>query len=221
MTDHKELPALFEAFLAHLDGEGPEPDITNLDDALRHDLVAQFAVLRRDHGLLAGAPDLPDDPGFAALGFDRAGESIEIAGAKVRRARSRAGLDFKRVIELATNAGGKLGVKDLHDLERATSTPLAQTDATALLVALDVTLPDLESDEGQIGEMRRFLGSPEFDDTVRRWCDERSAPFEEVSRQAKSAMLAGNFRGGEHTDQEQLLALLHIVLEHLEVRWRR
>jgi hypothetical protein len=220
MTDPKELDALFDAFLAHLEHDGPEPDLSELDGATRGELQAQFDILRRDHGLLAGLPDLADDPVFAALGFDRAGEDIDIVGSKVRSNRQRLGIDLQEVERLCRNAGSALTVRALFRLEKQTSFLLSQVDATALAVALGVAIADLESIDGQVGLMRRFLYSQDFDEAVQREVDAYGGEFGLVARDARAAMFASSFREGRNADFAHLISLLEAVLERIRERWQ-
>ena len=82
-----QLDDLVEGFLAHLEGEGPPPDLTDLPDDVRSEAEARFEMLRAAHGVLAGPSGSGEARIAARFGLDRAGQQIEIAGAKVKRVR--------------------------------------------------------------------------------------------------------------------------------------
>ncbi len=215
MTDHRQYAHLYEDYLAYLDGEQDEPDLSSVPPDVREKLLNAFETLRDDYGVLAQLPDIVDDPVFAALGFDRVGSDVEIDGSKLRAVRKGSGLEYPEIARRVKNAGSDLTVRDLFRLERQTATPLPQVDATALVVALHVSLADLESTGAQVGRMREFLASDVFDTAIRRWCEDTGADFASSTRRARNELLTANFRGGDHTDFSDLAELLQALLE----RW--
>jgi len=213
MTDAHKHADLIERYLAYLEGEAEEPDLSKLPPNAREQLDHQFEILRNDHAVLRQLPELAEDPVFAALGFDRAGSDVEIDGKKLRAARQRAQLDYNEIADRMNNAGSHLGVRDLFRLEQATATPLPAVDATALVAALRISLADVESTDVQVSRMRQFLASEVFNTVVRRWCDETGADFTNSARRAHDELLRTNFRGGDRAEFADLASLLRVVLE--------
>jgi hypothetical protein len=215
MTDHPDLADIYEKYLTFLEDGGPEPDLAGLPPDLREEVERQFALLHQGFGVLAGMPDIADDPVFAALGFDRLGTHVDIAGSKLSSVRKRSKLNYAEIVERLQNAGCDLAVRDLFRMEQATSTMLPQPDAMALAAALRVSLAELESTGAQVGRIQKFLNSDEFHDAMRRWSETTGGDLEGGVRQARRDLAGANFRQAQHSDFADLVELLEAVLE----RW--
>ena len=202
---------LLETYLNHLDGTAPEPDVSDYNRDDQDTLRGYFRLLRDLHGILPGATT-GQDPVYVALGFDRAGQDITIDGKRVGVARKRAGLDFAAVLLRMNNAGATWTMQQLLQLERSTAAPVAQHDATALVAALQVSLADIESASGPSNAVATFLQSEVFEAEIIDWALHRRVDVAATRRQVTNELLAANFRGGDHTDTDDLLQLLHAIL---------
>lgn len=203
---------LLETYLNHLDGAVPEPDVSNYDHDDQDTLRSYFRLLRDLHQTLTGSAATGHDPVYIALGFNRAGQDITIDGKRVGAARKSAGLDFAAVLLRMNNAGATWTMQQLLQIERSTATPVAQHDATALVAALRVSLSDIESASGPSNVVATFVQSKVFEAEIIDWATHRRVDVAATRRQVTNELLAANFRGGDHADTDDLLQLLHAIL---------
>jgi transcriptional regulator with XRE-family HTH domain len=203
---------ILETYLNHLDGNAPEPDVSEYTRDDQDTLRGYFRLLRDLYGTLSDRSDTGHDPVFIALGFDRAGHDITIDGKRVSSVRKRAGLDYAAVLLRMNNAGANWTMQQLMRLELSTASPVPQHDATALIAALRVSLSDIESTGGPSGAVASFLQSPLFEAEILDWAGHRRVDLATTRRQITNELLAANFRGGEHADQDDLLELLRAIL---------
>ena len=213
-----QLDYLVEAFLAHLEGEGPPPDLTDLPSDVRAEAEARFEMLRAAQGVLAGSSGSGVGRIAARFGLDRAGQQIEIAGAKVKRLRMSKKLQLADVALGVQQSGVTLSSAQLFRIETAVALPLDQPIVTALVAVLNCSVADLETvDTSDLSPVRAFLNSPEFHDLIASWAAEHDQDAESTARRAGEQLLAAHYRAQDVTD-EQLREILRAILRKLDGR---
>lgn len=213
-----QLDDLVEGFLAHLEGEGPPPDLTDLTSDVRAEAEARFEMLRAAQGVLAGSSGSGAGRIAARFGLDRAGQQIEIAGAKVKRLRMSKKLQLADVALGVQKSGVTLSSAQLFRIETAVALPLDQPIVTALVAVLNCSVADLETvDTSDLSPVRAFLNSPEFHDLIASWAAEHDQDAESIARRAGEQLLAAHYRAQDVTD-EQLREILRAILRKLDGR---
>jgi hypothetical protein len=213
-----QLDDLVEGFLAHLEGEGPPPDLTDLPSDVRAEAEARFEMLRAAQGVLAGSSGPGAGRIAARFGLDRAGQQIEIAGAKVKRLRMSKKLQLADVALGVQKSGVTLSSAQLFRIETAVALPLDQPIVTALVAVLNCSVADLETvDTSDLSPVRAFLNSPEFHDLIASWAAEHDQDAESTARRAGEQLLAAHYRAQDVTD-EQLREILRAILRKLDGR---
>lgn len=210
-----QLDDLVEGFLTHLEGKGPPPDLTDLPDDVRSEADARFEMLRAAHGVLAGPSGSGEARIAARFGLDRAGQQIEIAGAKVKRVRMSKKLQLADLALAVQKSGVELSSAELFRIETAAASPLDQPIVTALVAVLNCSVADLETvDTGDLSPVRAFLDSPEFHELIESWAAEHDQDAQSTARRAGEQLLAAHYRAQDVTD-EQLREILRAILRKL------
>lgn len=211
-----QLDDVVEAFLAHLAGEGPPPDLTNLSSNVRSEAEARFEMLRASHGALVGSSDSGQARIAARYGLDRAGQQIEITGAKVKRVRMSKRLQLADLALAVQKSGVELSSAQLFRIETAAALPLDQPIVTALVAALNCSVADLETvDTSDLSQVRAFIDSAEFHDLIARWAAEHGLDAGTAARRAGEQLLAAHYRAQDVT-REQLRDILQAILRKLD-----
>jgi hypothetical protein len=211
-----QLDDLVEGFLAHLEGEGPPPDLTDLPSDVRAEAEARFEMLRAAQGVLVGSSGSGAGRIAARFGLDRAGQQIEIAGAKVKRLRMSKKLQLADVALGVQKSGVTLSSAQLFRIETAVALPLDQPIVTALVAVLNCSVADLETvDTSDLSPVRAFLDSPEFRELIESWAAEHDLDAESTARLAGEQLLAAHYRAQDVTD-EQLREILRAILRNLD-----
>jgi hypothetical protein len=213
-----QLDDLVEGFLAHLEGEGPPPYLTDLTSDVRAEAEARFEMLRAAQGVLAGSSGSGAGRIAARFALDRAGQQIEIAGAKVKRLRMSKKLQLADVALGVQKSGVTLSSAQLFRIETTVALPLDQPIVTALVAVLNCSVADLETvDTSDLSPVRAFLNSPEFHDLIASWAAEHDQDAESTARRAGEQLLAAHYRAQDVTD-EQLREILRAILRKLDGR---
>ncbi len=209
-----QLEPIIDAYIRHLEGDGPAPDLTSLPDDLRQEAQDRIALLEATWGTRLEPP--ADDPVSRRFGFDRVGRDIAVDGRRVAALRKAAGYDLGELLSRATAAGGDISAGALFRLEQTASTPLAQPTASALVAALSTTLADIEAtDDIDLGAVRAFLDGPEVYDLIDGWAAEHRRERDEVRRVVEERVLSAQYRA-EDVTVDQLTAIVRTILDSLE-----
>lgn len=211
-----QLDDLVEGFLAHLEGEGPPPDLTDLPSDVRSEAEARFEMLRATHGVLAGSSGSGAARIAARFGLDRAGQQIEIAGAKVKRVRMAKNLQLADLALAVQKSGVELSSARLFRIETAAALPLDQPIVTALVAALNCSVADLETiDTSDLTSVRAFVDSAEFRELIESWASAHDVDAQTAARRAGEQLLAAHYRAQDVT-REQLREILQAILRNLD-----
>ena len=211
-----QLDDLVEGFLAHLQGGGPPPDLTDLPSDVRSEAEARFEMLRAAHGVLIDSSGSGAGRIAARFGRDRAGQKIEIAGAKVKRARMSKKLQLADVAREVQKSGVELSSAQLFQIETAAALPLDQPIVTALVAVLNCSVADLEMvDTSDLSSVRAFIDSAEFHELIASWAAEHDLDAQTTARRAGAHLLAAHYRAQEVT-REQLREILRAILRKLD-----
>jgi len=211
-----QLDDLIEGFFAHLEGEGPPPDLTDVPSDVRSEAEARFEMLRAARGVLAGSSGSGADRIAARFGLDRAGQQIEIAGAKVKRVRMSKRLQLADVALGVQKSGVELSSAQLFRIETAGALPLDQHIVTALVAILNCSVADLETvDTSDLSPVRAFLDSAEFHELIASWAAEHDLDTQSTARRAGEHLLAAHYRAQDVT-REQLREILSAILRKLD-----
>ncbi len=207
---------LIEGFLTYLDGEGPPPDLTDLPRDVRSEAEARFEMLRAAHGVLAGSSGSGASRIAARFGLDRAGQQIEIAGAKVKRVRMSKKLQLADVAQGIQKSGVDFTSARLFRIETAAALPVDQPIVTALVAVLNCSVADLETvDTSDLSPVQAFIDSAEFLDLIATWAAEHDLDAQTTARRAGDQLLAAHYRAQDVT-HEQLREILRAILRKLD-----
>ena len=215
-----QLDDLVEGFLAHLQGGGPPPDLTDLPSDVRSEAEARFEMLRAAHGVLVDSSGSGASRIAARFGLDRAGQKIEIAGAKVKRAGMSKKLQLADVAGEVQKSGVELSSAQLFQIETAAATP-RPANFTALVAVLNCSVADLEMvDTSDLRSVRAFIDSAEFHELIASWAAEHDLDAQTTAGPRSGAhLLAAHYRAQEVT-REQLREILRAILRKLDGRER-
>jgi hypothetical protein len=216
MTDpSSQLDDLVEAFLAHLEGDGPEPNLAEFPSNVRSEAEVRFEMLRAAHGVLADASGSGASRIAARFGLDRAGQQIDIAGAKVKRVRMSKKRDLADVARAVQQSGVDLTSAQLFRIETAAVIPVDQRTVTALVAVLRCSVDDLETvDTTDLSPVRTFINSDEFRELIARWATEHDLDAQVIARRAGDQLLAAHYRA-EDVTRNQLRDILQAILRKL------
>ncbi len=203
------------AYVTHLDGEGPHPDLDDLDDEDRDEAAAQVELLETarasavDHDVLERIAQ--------RFGFDRPNERIGVSGSKLKAARSRQGVSLGDIASAATAAGVSVRPAELLKIETGSGAALTQEVVTFLAAFLETTVPELEDDSDELNQAQTFLYSDVFNDLIATWCLEHGRDEAAVREHVSDAVLDSS-RRAEDLTEAQLIEFVEAMLRQLEQR---
>jgi hypothetical protein len=172
-------------------------------------------MLRAAHGVLADASGSGASRIAARFGLDRAGQQIDIAGAKVKRVRMSKKRDLADVARAVQQSGVDLTSAQLFRIETAAVIPVDQRTVTALVAVLRCSVDDLETvDTTDLSPVRTFINSDEFRELIARWATEHDLDAQVIARRAGDQLLAAHYRA-EDVTRNQLRDILQAILRKL------
>ncbi len=211
-----QLDDLVDGYLIYLDGKGREPDLGAVPDDIRREAEIRFEMLRASHGILVGASSSGAGRIAARFGLDRAGEHIDLAGAKVKRVRMSRKLELAEVTQMVQRSGVELSSAQLFRIETAATAPVSQPIVTALVAVLDCSVADLEAaDSTDLSVVREFMNSVEFTELIKRWAAEHDSDAEDTGRRVGDQLLAAHYRADGVT-RDHLRDILCAILKKLD-----
>jgi hypothetical protein len=214
LGDEELLTDLIESYIAHLEGDGETPDLSELDPATRQSVEGVFrtvlAAWRSDVEVPPSSTSPSDSDGSSsALSTD-----VLLDGDKLRRARTQRRLSPSEVDQRLNATGHSVGANWTARAER-NPTSASPTLAAALASILGVGAGELGAASGSLNGFRRWLDSDDFDQQARVWFEqERLAYSTETVRHARSQLALAHQRSSGGS-REQWISMLHAVLEQL------
>ena len=213
-TDEDFLTDLIEDYIAHLEGNGQAPDLSDLDPATRRTVESVFRTVLAAWRSDVEIPPRPSGPSISGNPTATSGSEVLLDGNKVRGARTRRHLSPSEVDRRLNVAGHSVGANWTARAERN------PTNATPELVAalasiLGVGAGELGAAEGSLSEFRSWLDSDDLDQQARAWFERQHLAYsvEMVQRAHGQLLLAHQRSSGE--SRSQWISMLHAVLEQL------
>lgn len=211
-----ELDTIIDAYLNYLEGNGPEPRLDTIPADLRNEAQARLRIVDAMWATHTEDRTLTNDPVAQRFGFDKSGETIFVNGRRVAALRKSAPMDLKELRAKITAAGGDITAMALLNLEQNTSTPVPQPTASALVAALDTTLPEIAARPASDADpVQAFLASPAFDELIASWAADHDRDPATVRPIVTNQLQVAQFRAIDVTD-EQLLDITRAILHKLE-----
>lgn len=213
-NDNTTLEAFITSYLLYLDGEGPQPDLDELDSENRAEAAARVRLLEaaRPTTLPAGALDRIS----RQFGFDRAGARISVSGKKFKAARDRRQLDLKTIAAASTAAGAPIRSNQLLTLETSGEMEFDQELVSVLVAILETSVEAIESDfASELDAVRAFLAGPRFEELLQEWLTENPYDPAELHREVSDRVLATHLRA-EDVVEAQLVELVRAILRSFE-----
>lgn len=212
--DNTSIEAFITSYVLYLDGEGPRPELDDLDSADRPEAAARVRLLE------AARPVAPPEGALDRIarqfGFDRAGARITVSGKKFKAARVRSKLDLKAIAAASTEAGMPIRSNDLLTLETKGEMDFDQELVSVLVAILGTTVEAIESDfTTEMDAVRAFLASPRFDRLLQEWLAEHTYDPAELRREVSDRVLATQLRA-EDVVEAQLVELVRAILRSFE-----
>ena len=213
MTDDIDpLDDFIHAVLQHRGGDGPEPQLADLDPSLRPEAAARLRILNAARTPVL-APAGATDRLARRFGFDRAGTAITVSGARVKAARKAAGLELKDVAAAIAAAGAPVKTSELLNVEQAKSTALDQKVVTRLVAVLGVPLDQIEeSFSDQVDRLAALLETPRFAALIADWANEHNRDHGEVRNDVHRQLSGARYRA-ESVSEDQLFDIVKAILD--------
>jgi len=232
-ADDERFTTLVEAYIAHLEGQGPPPSLDHLDPDTRREARSVFRAITATWHSDIDLPSLEDDPVAQALGFTlaptttlpptsrlashAAPDTVVLSGTKIAAARRRSRLKPSEVTRQLHAAGVQVEANWVFRVEGAPATTIPEPIAAALAQILGVTILALTASAGdQVDPFAAWLYSSDFDAEIRSWARQQGRrDLSEIAQQARDHLLAVAKRSSGEGERDQWASMLHAVLDEL------
>jgi transcriptional regulator with XRE-family HTH domain len=220
-TIEDPITELIEAYIAHLEGEGPAPSLEDLDTHAKREARNAFRAVDAAWRSDLEIPPLEEDPVALALGFvpaANASTEVIVSGSLVTKARRRRKLKASDVANRLQSMGLDANQQWLVRLERSSVQEIKTDLATGLATVLGVSVDALAAERDKdVDPFATWLYSDEFDVAFAAWVDEqegRELP-KDLAPRARSQLLTAVRRSAGDGEPTLWAAMLRSVLDEL------
>ena len=219
VTNNEFLTDLIEDYIAHLEGAGDAPDLSQLDPDSR---ITVEGILRTVLAAWRSEVDIPPRSGddkTATASSPSATDKLEhsevmLDGDTIKSARMRRHLSPSEVDQRLNKAGHSVPTNWTVRAER-NPTAVSPELATTLALILGVSAGQLSDVSDMLSAFRRWLSSDDFEEQALAWFEkERLTYSPEKVKEARSQLQLVHQRSLNDA-RAQWIAMLHAILEQL------